>query len=161
MTLHPKHVAENRCCDATPLKDDKTMSTCCEHLTRVGRYTVIDTANSIEALSDGSPALTYEELGRLERRAAITVLAVSATVEGPELKFSRKALGLSQAELAEKLGVATETVCRWETGKEAFKRQTQLAVLCLLEEVERHGEGAIAKSTAAAQEGFTLRAKAS
>lgn len=131
-----------------------------EHTTRVGRYNVIDTANAIETLSDGSPGITSEELARLERRAAITVLATVEELTGSELKFARKALDLSQAELARQLGVTTETVCRWETGKEAFKRQTTLAVLQLLEDVARHGAAALARPALGHAE-FTLRARAS
>ncbi|HEU4583753.1 MAG TPA: helix-turn-helix domain-containing protein [Polyangiaceae bacterium] len=131
-----------------------------EHVTRVGRYTVTDNARVTETLSDGSPGITSDELARLERRAAITVLAEVDEIEGGELKFARKALDLSQAELARQLGVTTETVCRWETGKEAFKRQTQLAVLRLLEEVERHGEKALAQP-ARARADLALRARAS
>jgi hypothetical protein len=70
-----------------------------EHITRVGRCTVLDTVEATEALSGGSPGLTSEELARLERRAAITVLAEVQEVGGGELKFARKALDLSQAEL--------------------------------------------------------------
>ncbi|MEY4551325.1 MAG: Antitoxin component of bacterial toxin-antitoxin system, MqsA [Pseudomonadota bacterium] len=131
-----------------------------EHTTRVGRYTVLDTGHATEKLFDGSPAITSEELGRLERRAALTVLSEVDAIDGRELKFARKALGLTQAELAQHLGVAMETVCRWETGKEEFKRQTQLAVLRLLEQVERHGEGVL-RTPARTRVELTLRAKAS
>lgn len=131
-----------------------------EHLTRVGRYTVIDMANVTETLFDGSAGITAKELARLERRAAITVLAEVDEIAGGELKFARKALDLSQADLARQLGVTTETVCRWETGKEAFKRQTQLAVLRLLEQAERAGEGLQPRAVRAPDD-FMLRAKAS
>jgi DNA-binding transcriptional regulator YiaG len=131
-----------------------------EHLTRVGRYTVIDTANATETLSDGSAGITSEELARLERRAAITVLSEVSGIDGGELRFARKALDLSQAELARQLGVTTETVCRWETGKEAFKRQTQLAVLRLLEESGRSGKELQSRAVRGPDD-FTLRAKAS
>jgi DNA-binding transcriptional regulator YiaG len=130
-----------------------------EHRTHVGRYTVVDTGNATEKLFDGSPGITSEELARLERRAAITVLAQVEAIDGSELKFARKALDLSQAELARLLGVTTETVCRWETAKESFKRQTQLAVLRLLEEVERHGEGAL--NSVQPPDELILRARAS
>lgn len=131
-----------------------------EHRTHVGRYTVIDTGLATETLSNGSPGITSEELSRLELRAAITVLSEIEEIAGSELKFARKAMGLKQAELAGHLGVTTETVCRWETGKEEFKRQTRLAVLQLLEEVARNGESALARPVRADTD-LTLRAKAS
>lgn len=131
-----------------------------EHTTRVGRFTVLDTADATETLSDGSPGITADELSRLERRGAITVLSEAEVIEGGELKFARNALGLTQAELACHLGVTTETVCRWETGREEFKRQTRLAVLRLLEDVALNGESALTRP-ARAQPEFTLRARAS
>ena len=131
-----------------------------EHTTRVGRFTDIDTGRATETLSDGSPGITSEELSRLERRAAITVLSEVEDIEGTELKFARKAMGLTQSELARTLGVTMETVCRWETGKEDFKRQTRLAVLRLLEELERTGEPPREKPERERTE-LTLRAKAS
>ena len=132
-----------------------------EHLTQVGRFTVVDTGNATQTLSDGSNGITSQELARLERRAAITVLSEVHEIEGVELKFARKALDLSQPELAQLLGVTTETVCRWETGKEPFKRQTQLAVLRLVEDVERNGSSALARTPQPPNAGFTLRARAS
>lgn len=132
-----------------------------EHTTRVGRYTVIDTALATETLSDGSPGITSEELGRLERRAAITVLSEAHAIDGSELKFARKALGFTQTDLGKQLGVTTETVCRWETGKEDFKRQTPLALLRLLEQVERHGEHALERKPRGAEPRLTLRANVS
>lgn|SRR5690606_24919247 len=131
-----------------------------EHSTRVGRFTVVDTATASETLSDGSPGITGDELSRLERHAALTVLSELDTIEGSELKFARKALGLTQAELALHLGVTPETVCRWETGKEDFKRQTQLAVLRLLDEFERNGNNALIRSERSHGK-LTLRARAS
>ena len=131
-----------------------------EHTTRVGRYAVVDTADATETLADGSPGITSEELSRLERRAAMTVLSEVEDIEGSELKFARKAIGLTQAELALKLGVTTETVCRWETGKEDFKRQTRLAVLRILDELDRNTGAPPGKPGRALTE-FTLRAKAS
>lgn len=130
-----------------------------EHLTQAGRFTVIDTGNATETLSDGTSGITSEELARLERRAAVAVLSEVHEVEGSELKFARKALGVSQPALARLLGVTPETVCRWEASKEPFKRQTQLAVLRLLEEVERNGESTLAKAPEPTTPIFTLRAR--
>ena len=45
-----------------------------------------------------------------------------------ELLSRRRALGLSQAELATRLGVATNTVARWERGERAIPPYLQLAL---------------------------------
>jgi len=110
------------------------------HTTKVGRWTVQDGGTvPARTMTDGTPLLSSEQLGKLEVRAAITVLADVTLVSGAELKFARKAMGLRQADLAEHLGVNAETISRWETGSEAFKRPVQLAVLRLLEEFQRSG----------------------
>ena len=111
------------------------------HRTKVGRYTAIDDGccGFARTMKDGTPLLSADELSKLERRAVITVLRDVELVGGPELKFARKVLGLRQTELAEHLGVAPETVSRWETGAELFKRPVQLAVCELVETVERTG----------------------
>lgn len=132
-----------------------------EHRTQAGRFTVIDTGNATETLSDGLSGITSEELSRLERRAAITVLSEIHEVESAELKFARKALGVSRPELAQLLGVTAETVSHWETGEYPFERQTQLAVLRLLEDVVRNGESTLAKPLEPMNAPFTLRARAS
>jgi len=90
-------------------------------------------------MKDGTPLLSSEQLGALEVRAAITVLTDVELVAGAELKFARKAMGLTQVALAEHLGVNAETISRWETNAEPFKRTVQLAVLRLLDEVQRTG----------------------
>lgn len=132
-----------------------------EHRTQAGRFTVIDTGDATETLSDSAPGITSEKLARLERRAAITVLSEVREVESSELKFARKALGVSRLELAQLLGVTVETVCHWETGTYPFERQTQRAVLRLLEEVVRDGESTLAKPLRPMSATFTLRARAS
>jgi DNA-binding transcriptional regulator YiaG len=100
------------------------------HRTKVGRYVVVDSGDlSTDHMADGTPILSAEMVSALERRATITVLRDVELVSGEELRFARKVLGLRQAELAEELGVAVETVSRWETGADAFKRPIQLGAV--------------------------------
>jgi DNA-binding transcriptional regulator YiaG len=110
------------------------------HKTKVGRYVVVDSGVlSTDHMVDGTPILSAEMVSELERRATITVLRDVELVSGEELRFARKVLGLRQSELAEQLGVAVETVSRWEPGADAFKRPIQLAVCDLLATVQQTG----------------------
>jgi DNA-binding transcriptional regulator YiaG len=110
------------------------------HTTKVGCWTVKDGgAMPARTMKDGTPVLSAEQLGAYEVRAAITVLSEVELVGGDELRFARKAMGLKQTDLAQHIGVTAETVSRWETGAEAFKRPIQLAVLCMLKEYQQSG----------------------
>jgi DNA-binding transcriptional regulator YiaG len=110
------------------------------HVTRVGRWTVRDSGLAADlTMKDGTPILNTEQMTALELRAAIAVFRGVELVEGPELKFARKAMGLRQTDLANHLGVNAETVSRWETNTDTFKRPVQLALLQMLEEFQRTG----------------------
>ena len=52
------------------------------------------------------------------------------------LKQLRSQLGLSQEELAAKLGVAFSTLNRWENGKSAPRGQAKDSIAALMEEVQ-------------------------
>jgi DNA-binding transcriptional regulator YiaG len=108
--------------------------------TKVGKYTVIDSGVLATGhMADGSAILSAEDVSAVERRATIAVLRDVELVTGAELRFARKVLGLRQSELADQLGVAVETVSRWETGADTFKRHIQLAICDLLAAVQETG----------------------
>jgi DNA-binding transcriptional regulator YiaG len=65
--------------------------------------------------------------------AAFETMGYTDLINGDELRFARKAMDQLQPALAELLDVSVGTVSRWETGAEPIGRQTQLAVLLLLE----------------------------
>lgn len=48
---------------------------------------------------------------------------------GERIKEARKGVGMTQKELAEKLGVHQKDICRWETGERAPSIQ-KLTELC-------------------------------
>ena len=100
--------------------------------TRVGRYKVDDASQMIPVCSNGHPELDVEQLAAYERRAAALVLSEVETVGGDEIRFARKALGLTQARLGALLEVAQETVSRWETGAENMSRVSRLALLAIV-----------------------------
>ena len=110
------------------------------HTLTVGRYRVVGEYEAVAIDDSGTLGMPSTELGRLELQAAIVVLSETQSINGDELRFARKAMGLRQPDSAALLDVATETVSRWETGAETIRRQTQLAILLYLEHTARHGE---------------------
>jgi putative zinc finger/helix-turn-helix YgiT family protein len=56
------------------------------------------------------------------------------SVSGPEFKFVRKSLGLRATDLGELLGVAPETISRWETGGRAPDRNSLVVLGDLVED---------------------------
>jgi DNA-binding transcriptional regulator YiaG len=112
-----------------------------EHTLKVGRFNVTGEYEAVPIPEeDGSWGMPSQEWERLELQAAIAVFQQVESIEGGELRFARKAIGLKQPELAALLDVATETVSRWETGADPIRRQTQLAVLLFLEHTLQHGQ---------------------
>jgi DNA-binding XRE family transcriptional regulator len=106
----------------------------------VGRYEVTGEYEAVPLESlPGQWGIPSEEWGRLELQAASLVLSRSEGVGGSELRFARKALGLSQGDLGGLLGVALETVCRWETGEGDVSVVVRLAVLHLLDRLRSTG----------------------
>jgi DNA-binding transcriptional regulator YiaG len=110
-----------------------------EHTLTVGRYNVTGEYDAVPIDDEGGLGMPGHELERLELQAAIAVLSHAGSINGDELRFARKAMGLRQPDLAALLDVATETVSRWETGADPIRRQTQLAMLLFVEHTARHG----------------------
>ena len=52
---------------------------------------------------------------------------------GAEIRTAREARGWTQLELAQAIGVAFETVSRWEKGRMRLRRTSEVAVRAVLE----------------------------
>ena len=65
----------------------------------------------------GDVGLTIPDLPGLIAAAAVARVRMPWKLNAKEVRFLRKALGLSAKELADKLEVTPETVSRWENGK--------------------------------------------
>lgn len=109
------------------------------HKIRVGRFEVTGHYEPVRIEHDESWGMRNEDLERLELEAAIKVFSQPDLINGDELRFARKAMDQLQPALASLLDVSVGTVSRWETGAEPIQRQTQLAVLLLLEHTLRNG----------------------
>jgi DNA-binding transcriptional regulator YiaG len=66
----------------------------------------------------GAHTLEGALINDLERVLALVITQKPWLVSSQEARFMRRHLGLTQDKLAERLGVARETVARWETGSE-------------------------------------------
>jgi DNA-binding XRE family transcriptional regulator len=58
--------------------------------------------------------------------------ALHVAIDGPGIRAARVALGLTQAKLAERLGIDGPKLSKMETGAEAVDPRTDLAVRALL-----------------------------
>ena len=107
-----------------------------KHVENVGGVRVTDaTAFAHECPKCGEAMLTDRELGAYELRAAALVLREKHPVPGSAIRYARKAMGLRQSDLARHLGCASETISRWENGTETKQRQSQLAIVAMLDSV--------------------------
>lgn len=110
------------------------------HVEHVGQTKVTDgTGMALQCKECGEPMLSLAALAGYERRAAALVLRDGKHVDGTVLRYARKALGLRQTELAALLQCTPETLSRWENGAQQMKRAEQLALVALIEGVERDG----------------------
>ena len=77
---------------------------------------------------DGETYVGIKDVDELHRVIAKSVTEKKSTLEGQEIRFLRIEMGMSQKNLAEILGVDTQTVARWEKNQTAIPR-TSDAVL--------------------------------
>ncbi len=56
---------------------------------------------------------------------------------GAQIRAAREARGWTQLQLAQAIGVAFETVCRWEQGRLGLRRTSEVAVRSVLEGEDR------------------------
>jgi putative zinc finger/helix-turn-helix YgiT family protein len=70
-------------------------------------------------------------LDSLHEQLLLDVLSNGHVLGGEEVRFIRKALGLSQAALADRLGVHRVSVARWESGEVPPDGPTSVAIRAL------------------------------
>jgi len=95
----------------------------------------------------GSIELSGEELSCYERRAARALLLEGAP-DGATVRFARKALGLTRAELARAVGIADWTVTLYESGGVVAPQSVRSAIIALLEGGATHDAGTVVVGSA-------------
>lgn len=104
-----------------------------ELATRVGEHTVIDrSVRRPVCASCGAYTSPSKVLEGVELRAAIVAFKDAPKVTGGMLRFARKALSMTQLQLAERLGATAESVSRWERGEREMEQWISPAVIGLL-----------------------------
>jgi putative zinc finger/helix-turn-helix YgiT family protein len=66
----------------------------------------------------GEKEILFPQIAKLHKLLARVLIAKKSRLVGEEVRYLRKYLGLSGADLALRLGVAAETVSRWENDKD-------------------------------------------
>lgn len=66
--------------------------------------------------SCGSESIAIPRMAQLHRAIATSFVRQQRMLAPVEIRFLRKHIGLSGADFAQRMGVARETISRWETG---------------------------------------------
>jgi DNA-binding transcriptional regulator YiaG len=103
--------------------------------TRVGDHLVVDRSMQRPVcVRCGEFTLPADALAKVELRAALVAFTDAPRVTGSMLRFARKALDMTQAQLAERIGTTFESVSRWEREERPMEPWVPLAVLGLVRE---------------------------
>lgn len=106
-----------------------------ELTTRVGEHTVVDRSVRRPVCKQcRSYTVPSDLLQSVELRAAVVAFSDAPRVTGAMLRFARKALDMTQAQLAERIGTTLESVSRWEREERPMEPWVPLAVLGLVRE---------------------------
>lgn len=104
-------------------------------VTKVGPHAVLDrTLTRPVCLDCGEFTISADDLEMVELRAALVAFTDAPRVTGEMVRFARKALGLTQAELADRIGSTKESVSRWEREERPMEPWVPLTVLGLVRE---------------------------
>jgi putative zinc finger/helix-turn-helix YgiT family protein len=68
----------------------------------------------------GKEGIAIPRMGQLHRVLAEAFVTQRRMLAYPEIRFLRKHIGLSAADFSQRMGVARETVSRWETGAQSM-----------------------------------------
>lgn len=101
---------------------------------KVGEHTVLDGSMMRPVCMEcGEYRLPASMLEKAELRAVVIAFAEVPEISGGMLRSARKALGMTQAVMAEAIGTTPESVSRWERGERDMERWVGLAVVGLVQ----------------------------
>jgi DNA-binding transcriptional regulator YiaG len=103
--------------------------------TRVGDYVIVDrSVRRPVCAACGTFTIPAATLENVELRAALVAFTEAPRVTGSMIRFARKALGMKQGDLAQRIGTTVESVSRWEREERPMETWVPLAVLGLVRE---------------------------
>ncbi|MCL2726209.1 MAG: type II toxin-antitoxin system MqsA family antitoxin [Polyangiaceae bacterium] len=113
----------------------KTLKTTTEeHEIRVGEKNIRGVIDAIACTQCGEVYFPADAMDRLELDVA-KALVRTGNVDGAAFRFVRHVVGMQAKDLASLLGVAAETVSRWEQGQRDVDRLAWLALAGLLHDM--------------------------
>jgi len=108
--------------------------------TKIYRYTECGLDNvfleGVDVLQDdhGDEVYRIENILDLHKLIAYAIISRRGGLSGPELRFLRSEMGLTQEELAKRLGCTRVTISRWERNEEAINLNAEVVVKLLTAE---------------------------
>jgi len=106
--------------------------------TQIGAHVVVNASVPHERCPNcGYYELDAEVAELIEVQAASVVMSEATEPDPKAVRIARKALGMSQAALAQELGLTQETISRYETGALPIVPEYHLALAGLLGREER------------------------
>lgn len=78
--------------------------------------------------ADGDQVIEIPFIGALHAEIARGIVISKGAISGKELRFLRTEMGMTQAELSQKVGVDSQTVGRWEREETPFNSNAELVI---------------------------------
>ena len=103
---------------------------------RIGSRNFDNATEARQCIACGERYSSYQEVGAAELKTA-DAIASKGPIHPDGFSYMRRALGLKANRLAELLGVAAETVSRWENGKASIDRATWSVLGLAVREIGR------------------------
>lgn len=77
---------------------------------------------------EGDEVITIENVNGLHKSIACAIVKRKGLITGKELRFLRTEMGLTQAELAQRVHKDTQTVGRWERGEKLIDQNAETLI---------------------------------
>jgi DNA-binding transcriptional regulator YiaG len=90
---------------------------------------------SCRKLASGEEAIAIEDIEGLHRAISLWLVESDASMDGPQFRFLRKELDMSQRQIAQLLGVTEQTVSLWERARSPVPQPADILLRALMKEM--------------------------